>query len=63
MNPLPYKTLIKHVYFSLYNAEKVLKLMGKEENHCQNSQSFGVQFEDYMTCDTALTVFGVRTTT
>jgi hypothetical protein len=63
MNPVPYKTLTKQVYFSLHNDEKVLKLIGVEENHWQNLQSLGVQFEDYMTCDTALTVCGVRATT
>jgi len=63
MKPVPYKTLIKQVYFSLYNAVKVLKLMGKEEKQWQNLQSLGVQFENYMTCNTALTVCRVHTTT
>jgi hypothetical protein len=46
----------------LSNADKALKLTGDEENDWHNLHSLGVQFEDYMTCDSALTVCGVHTT-
>jgi hypothetical protein len=62
-NPVPYKTLIKQLYFSFYNAAKAMKLIGEEENHRQNLQSLVVQFEDYTTCDIALTVCAVHTMT
>lgn len=40
-----------------------MKLIGEEENHRQNLQSLVVQFEDYTTCDIALTVCAVHTMT